>query len=109
VDFATLRDIILSISVNLRELSLQRMDAAAVDGVLEYCPNLESLYIIKPNPDKEIQASLEKSLKNGLKRLCFFQVDEENGMRVCLGTEWMGYDWLNAIIKLVGSSLVLTL
>jgi hypothetical protein len=91
-DFATLRDIILSIGVNLRELSLQCMNAAAVDGVLKCCPNLESLYIIEPNPDKEIQASLEKSLKSGLKRLSFFQVDDENGVRVRLGTDWMGYD-----------------
>jgi hypothetical protein len=64
------------------------MSVEAVKIVIECCPDLEYLAFIDPNPDKEIQDSLEKLLKRGLKRLSFLSVDN---VRVRLGTDWMGY------------------
>jgi hypothetical protein len=91
IKIAILRPILSVIGGNIKTLSLQGMSVEAVEGVLAYCPNLECLAFIDPNPDKDVQDSLEKSLKSGLKRLSVLQVDKENKVRVRLGTDWMGY------------------
>jgi hypothetical protein len=90
MDFALLRAILSVIGIRIAGMDLRRMSAEAVDGILKYCPNLESLYFVEPNPDIDIQASLEQKLNIGLKRLNFLEVKEVNQVRVRLGTDWMG-------------------
>jgi hypothetical protein len=91
MNFAILHPILSVIGESMKSLSIHQMSVEAVEGVLAYSPNLECLAFIDPNPDKEIQDSLEKSLKSGLKSLSVLQVDKENKVRVRLGTDWMGY------------------
>jgi hypothetical protein len=74
---------------NLVSLVLREMSVDGIDGVVEYCPNLQYLQVrfgerMFAGRDDEVK----HKLKDGLKRLAKLKV---NGASVCLGTVWEGY------------------
>jgi hypothetical protein len=74
--------------MNLISLYLASPSKEVVDGIVEYCPNLQYLELDDVEFDEEVKEGLMGSLKYGLKKLAKLEV---NDVSFRLGTDWEGY------------------
>jgi hypothetical protein len=87
ISFLAYPAILAAIGINLVRLNLWRPSKEVVNGIVEYCPNLQYLEL-DVEFDKEVMEGLVGSLKNGLKRLVKLKLD---GKSMRLGTDWEGF------------------
>jgi hypothetical protein len=84
-----MRDVLRVVGRNLVSLVLWEMSIEEIDGVVEYCPNLQYLQV---RIDERMLAvrfdEVKQKLKDGLKRLTKLKL---NGAPVRLGTDWVGW------------------
>jgi hypothetical protein len=78
--------ILAAIGWNLVSLVLWRPSKEVLDGIVEYCPNLE--YLEVEEVDEEVTDGMVGSLKSRLMKLVKLKVNWES---VRLGTDWKGY------------------
>jgi hypothetical protein len=71
MDFSLLRPVLAVIGRQLSGLNLGVVNSESLDGIVEYCPNLECLYLyfVEEVEDEEGSAALETLIKNRMKRL----------------------------------------
>jgi hypothetical protein len=83
-------DVLRVIGRNLVSLFLcDEMNVEEIDGVVEFCPNLQYLEVSKGGMILAARVEeVKDTLKDGLKRLAKLKV---NGACVRLGTDWKGY------------------
>jgi hypothetical protein len=80
--------ILAAIGMNLLWLNLWRPSKLVVDGIVDYCPNLQYLELEEVKIDEEVEEGLVGSLKSGLTKLAKFKLNEKS---VRLGTDCEGY------------------
>jgi hypothetical protein len=79
--------ILAAIGRNLISLHLLGQSKELVDGIVDYCPNLQYLEL-DVEIDEEVNEALMGLLKNGLKKLAKLKVNWDSER---LGTDWEGY------------------
>jgi uncharacterized protein YlzI (FlbEa/FlbD family) len=79
--------VLLANGRNLVILNLWEPSKEVVDGIVEYCPNLQYLVLVLDEDDDEMERMVV-SLKNGLKMLAKLKVNMKS---IRLGTDWNRY------------------
>jgi hypothetical protein len=70
-----MRDVLRVIGRNLISLELRKMSVEEIDGVVEYCPNLQYLNVTSRGVmNGERVDEVKQILRNGLKRLAKLKV-----------------------------------
>jgi hypothetical protein len=81
--------ILAAIGKNLISLDLWKPSKEVVDGIVKHCPNLRYLELGSfDEVDEEVKEVFVGSIRNGLKKLAKFKLDNES---IRLGSGWEGY------------------